>query len=172
MSIKSILRTVIASGFVVGAFAALSPAAFAADNISGGDVTGNITAIQHTAYTAATTATTIVPNTDQSNLDFGSVNVQSNANNGWTLAVASANGSSLKNGSIGTIAYALQVDGVPVTGLTTPAASVTAKDVSGLTASATGGANYAVTGAIAATASNGQPAGTYTDTLTFTLTNK
>jgi hypothetical protein len=168
MSIQTILRTLIASGVVVGAVAALSPVAFAAtDNDT---QSGSITAIETVNYTAGGSLT-IVPNTAQNDTNFGSVNVQSNANGGWILAVASTNGSILKNGAIADIAYTLKVDGAGVD-VSTPATPITAKDVSVLTAAGTGGVNYPVLGTIAAADSNGKPAGTYSDTLTFTLTNK
>ncbi len=169
MSIKTILRTVIASGFVVGAVAALSPVAFAAS--SNGTQSGSITTIETVAYTAGPSLT-IAPNTLQADQDFGSVQVQSNSNNGWTLAVASTNGSILKNGAIASIAYTLKVDGTAVD-VSTAATNVnTSLNPGSLTAAAGTGNNYLVKGSIAATDSNGKPAGTYSDTLTFTLTNK
>ncbi len=169
MSFQTIRRTVIASGIALGAVAAaFSPAAFAAtDNDT---QSGSIAPIESVNYTPAGVLT-IVPNTLQADTNFGSVNVQSNANGGWTLEVASTNGSILQNGSIADIAYTLKVAGntVDVSAAGTPDI---AKDVSVLTAAATGGANYAVLGSIAAADSNGKPHGTYSDTLTFTLTNK
>lgn len=171
MSIKTILRNVIASGFVVGTFAALSPAAFAAT--SNDTQSGTVAPIGTVSYTAGPSLT-ITPNVDQTDTDFGSVNVQSNSNAGWTLEVASANGSMLKNTGVtpvATISYTLKVGGTSVD-VSTAGTAVTAKDVSVLTDSADGGHDYAVQGTIAAAASDGRPSGTYEDTLTFTLTNK
>lgn len=170
MSIKNILRNVIASGFVVGAFAALSPAVFAAT--SSDTQSGTVAPIGTVSYTAGPSLT-ITPNAEQIDTNFGSVNVQSNSNAGWTLEVASANGGVLKNTAVATatIPYSLKVGG---TSVDVSAAGVpdTAKDVSVLTNAAAGGGNYAVQGTIAAADSNGRPSGTYQDTLTFTLTNK
>lgn len=115
-----------------------------------------------------------MPNTLQTDEDFGSVNVQSNDNAGWTLEVASTNGSYLENASVTPVAqipYSLKVGGTAVT-VSTALAKATVKDVSVLTDAAAGGGDYAVKGTIAAADSNGRPAGTYQDTLTFTLTNK
>lgn len=169
MSIKAILRTIIASGLVVGAVAALSPAAFAVDT-DGGNQSGEVPVIETVDYTPGGSLA-IVPNTAQPDTNFGSVNVQSNANNGWTLAVASTNGSLLKNGAIASIAYTLKVGGAAVN-VSTPAAPVTALSPTVLTAAADPGVDYPVLGSIAAADSNGKPSGTYSDTLTFTLTNK
>jgi hypothetical protein len=169
MSYQTILRTLIASGIVVGAVAALSPAAFAAtDNAT---QSGSITAIETVDYVAGPSLT-IVPNTLQADQNFGSVQVQSNSNNGWTLAVASTNGSVLKNGAIAAIAYTLKVDGAAVDVSTAATPVNTSLDPASLTAAAGTGNNYLVKGSIAAIDSNGKPAGTYSDTLTFTLTNK
>lgn len=170
MSIKTIRRTFIASSFVLGAVAAaLSPAAFAAT--SNDTQSGSITAIENVTY-AAGPSLTIVPNTAQNDQDFGSVQVQSNSNNGWTLAVASTNGSILKNGTIASIAYTLKVDGTAVDVSTATTPVNTSLNPTTLTAAAGTGNNYLVKGSIAAAASNGKAAGTYSDTLTFTLTNK
>lgn len=173
MSIQTVLRSLIASGLVLGSVSsAFAPAAFAAtDNDT---QSGQILPIETVNYTAAPTFT-ITPDSLMTDQGFGSVNVQSNANAGWTLAVASTNGSLLQHttiaGAPGQIAYTLKVDGTTVN-VGTAAAVVTAKDVSALTCAATGGCNYTVQGTIAAAASNGKPAGTYSDVLTFTLTNK
>jgi hypothetical protein len=169
MTIQTIRRTFIASGIALGAVAAaFSPAAFAASNA--GDQSGSITTIETVAYTPATVFT-ITPNATMTDQSFGSVNVQSNSNTGWKLEVASTNGSFLKNGAIATIPYSLTVGGVS-TNVSTAAAPVVAKNVAILTDAGSGGGNYPVLGTLTATDTNGKPAGTYVDTLTFTLTNQ
>lgn len=179
MSIKTILRTVIASGFVVGTVAALSPAAFAVDNVSGGGVSGGIAPIEKVTFTSGS-AVTVDPVSGMTASVLGSVKVQSNDYDGWKLQVKSANGAKLIDAvSTAQIIYSLGV------GSYTPNVSVAATDVDVMTEpTSTGGANprcaiadtaecaYNVKGTITAGNAAGKPAGTYSDTLTFTLTNQ
>jgi hypothetical protein len=169
MSIQTIRRAFIASGIALGAVAAVfSPAAFAAT--SAGEQAGSITSVETVLYTPAAVFT-ITPNLTMTDQSFGVVNVQSNSVTGWNLQVASTNGSTLNNGAIATIPYTLTVGGA-TTNVGTAATPVTAQSFAVLTNAATGGGNYSVLGTIAALDTNGKPSGTYTDTLTFTLTNQ
>jgi Rieske Fe-S protein len=169
MSYQTILRTLIASGIVVGAVAALSPAAFAVgDN---GIQSGNIANIETVDYTAGGTVT-ITPNAAQTNQDFGSVNVKSNSPTGWDLTVGSLNTSKLLNADTDEeIAYTLQI-GAFSGAAGTVASPVSVRNETTLTCAADTGCAIPVKGSIPATESNGKSAGIYSDTLTFTLTNQ
>ncbi len=103
------------------------------------------------------------------NQDFGTVNVQSDSPNGWTLKVRSQHQGALKHtSSLYTIQYSLTIDGTLVD-LTGPDA--TAKTVTVPSCYEPGGCHYPLQGTIGAVEINGKPAGAYADTLTFTLIN-
>ncbi len=111
------------------------------------------------------------PTTGNLNQDFGMVNVQSDSSTGWILQVRSMNNSALKHAqSNATIHYTVTVDGTSVdlsTGNDT-----TAKTTTTLTCNLPGVCNYPVQGTISAGEIDGKPAGSYADTLVFTIINQ
>lgn len=163
-------RILLASTLVLGVSANLTSGVLAAED--GGNQQGEVPIIETVDYVPASKFN-FTPNTAMTGESFGTVNVQSNANGGWTLSVKSLKGANLENLTLTgtTIAYSLKVDNVSVD-VSTPDTYAVAKDVSALTCSAAGGCTYNVTADITAAASNGKPAGTYQDTITFKLINK
>ncbi len=163
-------RVLLASTLLLGAGFGFSSSALAAEN--GSAQQGEMPIIETVTYSPATKFN-FTANTAMTGQSFGTVNVQSNANAGWTLSVKSLKGAKLEHKTLTgtTIAYSLKVDGTGVD-VSTADTYASAKDVSALTCAAAGGCDYNVTADITATESNGKPAGTYEDTITFKLVNK
>lgn len=174
----SMRRALLASGLAIGTALSFSPIARA--DSANGNVGGTVAPINNVDYTAPSTAT-LNPSAGNTNQSFGSVFVQNNDNDGWTLTVASGNSGKLHDAVSGTdIAY---------TGLTATATSgdlntapvslsvgsgnaVNMYSPSALTCAASSGCNISLDADIASEAVDGMAAGTYSDTLTFNLTNK
>jgi hypothetical protein len=170
MFAKTFRNTLVASSLLIGASLLAGPAALAAPSIAGDTVTATVAEVNVATFVGATTAFTngaAVPA-----FVMGTLNVQNNAAAGWTLGVASTNGGTL-NGATFNITYTDLTTG------TIGGSSATAVDPS------TGGTLHdsafdtvvaeGVTGvAVTANIGSGQfvPVGSYTDTLTFTLTSK
>lgn len=133
-------------------------------------LTGNVT-IQGTV--AAATAITVTSVTGYNSLDLSSsqtnllvANIRevNNTAAGYSVTLTSSNAGSLKNGSIGSLAYTATYDDVAVTLSSTPQ-TVT-----------TGGASTAVVNTVkpfkisyTGTAAENLMQGSYSDTLTFTI---
>lgn len=163
-------RILAASALVLGASASFSPAVMAAEN--GAAQQGEMPVVETVGYTPAAKFN-FTPGTAMTSQSFGTVNVRSNANGGWLLEVKTLEQEKLAHSTLAgvSIAYSLKVDGVDIA--TTAANTYAqAKDTSTLTCAAVGGCDYNVTADIAVVDSNGKPAGTYQDTITFKLTNK
>ncbi len=104
-----------------------------------------------------------------SNQDFGTVNIQSDNSSGWVLKVRSLNHSALKHSSSSyTVNYMLTVDGSSAD--LSGSNDFTVKTANTPTCNQPSGCNFSVQGTISEGASEGKPAGAYTDTLIFTLT--
>lgn len=163
-------RILLASTLVLGVSAGLAPSVLALDE-DGSPQQGEVLPIEVVTYTPASKFD-ITADTAVSGQSFGTVNVHSNANGGWTLSVKSLTGGVLKHtvDATKTITYSLKVDGTGV-GVGTANSYAQAKAVTTLTCAATGGCDYPVTADITAAATNGKPAGTYEDTITFKLVN-
>lgn len=172
MFTKNFRNSLVASGLLIGASLLAGPAALAASD--NGVVSGDVTAVNTIDFTG-TTGTAITGGAAVSAYPIGTLTIQNNDPDGWTLDVASANGGKLKFGS-NVITYTdlttAAIAGATVTpvDLTTPATDEEVIDAAYNVDVADGVTNVAVTAAIAA----GQfvPAGTYSDTLTFTQTSK
>ncbi len=103
--------------------------------------------------------------TSQTNLQVANVREINNTANGYTVRMSSANAGALKNGTAGSITYTAKYNGVtanlavaPVTVTSSPAANAVVNVVKPLSISYTG------------VAADSLMAGTYSDTLTFTIT--
>lgn len=101
--------------------------------------------------------------TTEADLKVAEVSEQSNSSTGYKILVRTANGGSLKNGSVDDIAYTMKYDGSPV--------SLSTSDTEVKNESTGGVYNYASDVEISYT---GVPAasltqGTYSDTVTFTI---
>lgn len=104
------------------------------------------------------------------NQDFGTVTIQSDNPTGWVLRVRSNNqGAFRHSGSVYTIQYSLTVDGTVVD---LSDAEATAKVSTTSLCYEPGGCSYSLQGTMTAAEIDGKPAGSYTDTLTFTLINQ
>lgn len=172
MFAQTFRNTLVASSLLIGASLLAGPAAQA--QVSGGVVSGDVSALSTILFTP-TTGTTITGGAAVAAYPMGSLAITNNDPDGWTLDVASTNGGELQFGANSITYTALTtaaIAGATVTPVNLAAAGV---DEEVITANydidvADGVTAVAVTAAVAA----GQyvPAGTYSDTLTFTLTSK
>lgn len=178
-------NTLIASTLLVGASLLVGPAAMAANDpvsVDDGDtVSATVELINVVTFTPEPAPTTLKPEEALSNvsLSLGSVTLRNNSAGGWELKVASANNGTL-NSAVGGTTYELPYGAITLaaaTGVTpsTPVAATTAGAVlaTGVFSTAVAGGTdpIAVTATITSAATT-VPAGSYTDTLTFTLTAK
>ncbi|WP_017302084.1 hypothetical protein [Nodosilinea nodulosa] len=175
MFAKAFRNTLIASSLLIGASLLAGPAALAAtDN---GVVSGDVQAVNTITFTP-TTGTAITGGAAEPAYPIGTLDVQDNAANGWTLDVQSLNGGQLVNTVTPTDVIAYDTLTTANIGASTatpvnfvaPATDYTLHDSAFDATVAAGVTNVSVTANIAA----GQfvPVGTYADTLTFTLTSK
>ncbi|MGG6241889.1 hypothetical protein ACQ4N7_24980 [Nodosilinea sp. AN01ver1] len=174
MFAKTFRNTLVASSLLVGASLIAGPAVLAAtDNDT---VTATVAEVNTINFVAATTAFTggaAAPTFAMGNLD-----VQNNAALGWTLDVSSGNGGKLVNTV--TPAHAITYTQLTTANIgasvATPVTPTVATPSGQLHTSAfdatvaAGVTGVAVTANIAA--NQFVPVGSYTDTLTFTLTSK
>ena len=176
----SFRNTLIASTLLVGASILVSPAAFAGSVSDDDSVSGTIQPINEVVFTGRQTVSNLTPGQASTPAFLmGSVHVHNNHGSGWTLSAASANAGKLQYTHAATsntysISYTnLAVATAPGQTSNTPFASPTA------TAAQVVGADYSAGAAagvdLDVTATIGDvghpPAGTYTDTITFTLTS-
>jgi hypothetical protein len=190
MFAKTFRNTLVSSSLLVGASLLAGPAAQA--QIANGEVGGSIAPISTLTFTLPAAAA-LTPLTAGS-FAMGSLNVRNNDPQGWIVVVTSTNAGELQNQAATTpanvyITYSdltvadslAAFDATPL--LADPAlVSQTLVDAPHTEAVATAVVNSAVSATIAATgtvdggttsvALAGLPTGTYTDTLTFTLTSK
>lgn len=111
------------------------------------------------------------PTVGNPNQVFGTINIRSDSSAGWVLQVRSLNSSTIRDAVSGaTIQYSLRVDGNVVNNLSS-GNSVTVMSTSTLTCNGVEGCTYVIEGTLLAGHIDGKAAATYTDTLTFTLTN-
>lgn len=172
MFAKTFRNSLVASSLLIGASLLAGPAMA---QVSDGDVvSGDVTPINAITF-VGTTGTTITGGAAVAAYPMGSLTLQNNAGAGWTLDVASANGGELQyltNSITYTDLTTAAIAGATVTpvDLATAATDEEVIDAAYNIDVADGVTGVAVTAAIAA----GQyvPAGTYSDTLTFTLTSK
>lgn len=168
MFAKTFRNALVASSLLIGASLLAGPAAMAQE------VSGTVAPISSATFTG-TTGTAIVAGTAVSAYPMGSLAIQNNAPAGWTLTVASANGGKLNFGANSITYTALTTAAIagatitPAT-MTVAATAATVIDAAYNADVADGVTGVAVTAAIAA--NQIVPAGTYSDTLTFTLASK
>lgn len=106
------------------------------------------------------------------NQDFGTVHIQSDSATGWVLLVRSTQDGALHHGAQpSTIPYTLTVDGIQVSSLV-GSEDVTALTASTLTCPPPTGCTLPVRATALANDIAGKPAGSYSDTLVFTLINQ
>ena len=176
MFAKTFRNSLLASSLLIGASLLVGPAAMAEP--SGGEVSGTVAPISTVTFTP-TTETAITAGDAVAAYPMGTLAIQNNSNAGWTLDVRSANGGELRN-VVGETTYKIEytnltsapVDGATITPVTFASAITDIELIDAVydNAVAAGVSNVAVTAAIAA--DQHVPAGTYTDTVTFTLTSK
>lgn len=168
----SFRNTLIASTLLVGASIILASPAVMAQISDDGIVSGTVQEVNTIGF-APETETPIISGDAVAAYPMGDLTIRNNAAAGWGLEVQSLNGGELVNGGESITYTALTV--ADITGVTiTPVDLATAATNEPLVTAApysaevAGGITRAVTASIAA----GQhiPVGTYTDTLTFTLT--
>jgi hypothetical protein len=190
MFAKTFRNTLIASSLLVGASLLAGPAALA--QTASGEVGGNIAPISTLTFTLPTAAASTTLTTGS--FAMGSLNVRNNDPQGWTVVVTSTNAGELQNQDATTpanvyitysdltVADSLAAFGATPSLADPTLASQTLVDAPHTEAVATAVVNSAVSATIAATgtvdggttsvALAGLPTGTYTDTLSFTLTSK
>jgi hypothetical protein len=191
MFAKTFRNSLVASSLLVGASLISGPAAVA-QVTDGGQVGGNIAPISTLSFTDPTAAVS-TPLTTGS-FPMGGLNIQNNDPQGWTVTVTSTNAGELQNQDATTptdvyvtysdltVADALAAFGATPS-LADPAlANETLVDAPYTEAVAAAVVTSAVSATIATTgtvddgttsvAFASLPTGTYTDTLTFTLTSK
>ena len=168
---KIFRRTLAASILLIGASIWVAPIAKAAsDNDT---VSGEVAAINSVDYTAPGQFT-LDPTNGNTDESFGSVTIQNNDNDGWTLTVTSTNSGNLNHATFGNIPYTdFEANrGGGAIDVTITGGTDTVEDVSALTCADSTGCTYNITADIANTAIDGMAAGVYSDTLTFTLMSK
>lgn len=174
MFAKIFRNSLVASSLLVGASLIAGPAALAGPN----DVSGTIAEISTVAFDG-TEGTAIITGTAATSYPIGSLTVRDNRSAGWGLTVSSANG--------GKLVHTNATDSITYTALTTPIiGSSTATPVNlvapnaalrlhnsdfNSTVAAPAGVTVNVTANLG-TPSEALPAGTYSDTLTFTMVTK
>ncbi|MFQ4137365.1 hypothetical protein PGN35_013695 [Nodosilinea sp. PGN35] len=123
---------------------------------------------------AYTPSTTFILNLSAGNLnqDFGTVHIQSDSATGWVLLVRSTQGGALYHGTQPvSVPYTLTVDGLQV-GSLAGGDDVTALTASTLTCPPPAGCTLPVRATALIHDLAGKPAGSYSDTLVFTLINQ
>jgi hypothetical protein len=149
--------------FTIGLVLALSAPAFAGTT---GSVTisGVVPAATAIVVTGSTGYNNLDLSTSATNLQVASVVETNNTTNGYTVTLASQNSGALKNGTLGSVAYTAQYNGTAVT-LSSSAVSVTTAPAANTVVNATKAFKVSYTGVPAANLM----VGTYSDTLTFTI---
>jgi hypothetical protein len=190
MFAKTFRNTLIASSLLVGASLLAGPAALA--QTASGEVGGNIAPISTLTFTLPTAAASTTLTTGS--FAMGSLNVRNNDPQGWTVVVTSTNAGELQNQDATTpanvyITYSdltvadslAAFDATPLLAdpalvsqplVDAPHTAAVAAAVVNSAVSATIEVVGTVDGGGTPVALAGLPAGTYTDTLTFTLTSK
>lgn len=130
-------------------------------------------AINLTGTVPPVTSITIVPVVTPLDLTVTGVNVSvatvteaSNVPLGYTVTLSSANAGIMKNGVIGSVPYTLKYNGVATTLSVSPGVTVTTQGSSTSPISTNKSVTVSYTGVAAATTMSG----TYSDTLTLTIT--
>lgn len=127
-------------------------------------------AVEIVDYTASSTFT-LDPSVGNPNQDLGMVHIQSDSATGWVLLVRSTQGGKLSHSTHpSAVAYSLTIDGIPV-GSLAGGGDVTVRNTSTLTCPPSTGCNLLVRATALASDIAGKPAGSYSDTLVFTLNN-
>lgn len=143
---------------IVALFAATAIPSFAADATL--TLSGSIAAKTEISVTTAAAASAIDLTTTQTALNVGTLTLRCNNQTGYTVTATSANGG-LKNGTYDTLVYSLAYDGAAVT-FGSPFIDSGARSAGIVTKNLT----------IAYTGSDVLSAGTYSDTITFTIATK
>ncbi len=122
-------------------------------------------------YTPSTSFALIL-STGNPNQDLGTVHIQSDSATGWVLLVRSTQGGNLShNTHPSAVPYTLTIDGIQVSSLA-GSNDVTVLTTSTLTCPPPIGCTLPVRATALASNITGKPAGSYTDTLIFTLINQ
>lgn len=181
MFTKSLSRIALVSGLILGASTIVPRIALAeGENIGTGDIYVNNPVMQTLTWTSTATSGATIPltnNTALTSTSVGTVNVKSNSVDGFTVTVSSTNGSASAGGLLKrvsgteTMLYTINYNGVDIelANGTVEAENPTALDT---TCASSTGCPRDVKIAIGQDEINSKPAGAYSDTLTFTLTNK
>lgn len=167
-------NALVASGLLVGATLLITPAALAQE--SGGQVTGVVSDVSTLVF-APTTGTAITAGQAVAAYPIGSLTITNNNDAGWALQVKSAHGGELRY-TVGLDTYAIaytgltvaDIDGATITPVTFAAADTNVSLITAPYSSAVA-AGITRTSTAAIAADQHVPAGTYSDTLTFTLTS-
>ncbi|MGK7892003.1 MAG: hypothetical protein AB4042_21960 [Leptolyngbyaceae cyanobacterium] len=106
------------------------------------------------------------------NQDFGTVHIESDSTNGWRLEVRSRHHGTMKrSGSHHSIPYVLEVNGITINDLDSGNNEIV-YEASNLTCAPPRGCDWEVRATILPNDLDGNAAGNYSDSLTFTLTNR
>jgi len=164
-------RFTIASILLIGASFVVSPVARANSDTVG----GTVNAVNTVTFTGAGTAGAIDVAAGATDFVLGDIDIQNNDPDGWTLNVQSANGGKLMFNTNEITYTGLNIDAIAGATITPVNLAVANTDEEIITAAydaavAAGVSNVSVHADIAG--SQHVPAGIYTDTLTFTITNK
>lgn len=115
---------------------------------------------------------TFNPSTGNTNIDFGTVDIQSDSATGWVLRVRSTKGGTLDHGTHPfSIPYTLTVNGLQVGNLA-DGNDVLVFNTSTLTCPSPIGCTWPVRASAVASDIATKPAGSYSDELVFTLVNQ
>ncbi|MBW4483710.1 MAG: hypothetical protein KME14_14305 [Tildeniella torsiva UHER 1998/13D] len=169
MFAQTFRNTLVASSLLIGASLLAGPAALAQ---SSDGVSGDVQAVNTVTFTGAEN-TSITGGTGQSAYTIGTLAIQSNDPDGWELDVKSANGGELVNGSYD-ITYN-DLTTAAITGATINLVDVDTADTDEEVIDAIYDIDVANAVSVSVTANlvgEYVPAGTYSDTLTFTITGK
>lgn len=174
MFAKTFRNTLFTSTLLVGASLMVGGIA-KADTTSGGEVGGTVAAESAVVFTTNGTAGTINAAAGQTNFLLGTLKIQNNDPDGWTLAVKSASGGLLADSVSGedlayTAVTVATVPGQTTNTSVTPTTTDTQIVVAGYHDDVA--ADVGVTVNITCDITGEEvPAGTYKDTLTFTISN-
>lgn len=168
MSVQSIRRAIVASGLVIGAAAALTPAAFAGTTTGTVNVSGTVTSTLDMAAAATAGAASLPLDSATAQIvKVAALGINTNNSSGYTLTVSSVSGN-LTNADGANIPFQ-----VAVTNAGTPAADsdFTGASVTHATTAANAAGSQGKDLSIKFTPGALQDPGTYTGTVNLTVAN-
>lgn len=154
--------------FLLSATSLMSFSAFGVTATGNLNLSGSIADAVSITVTPNATASSLNLSSTQTDTVVASVSESSNAANGYTISAKSTNGSSLVHSSDAsqTIAYTIKYGASSAVTLTTSDQVVKTQSTGGAYTGVNSSVSISYTGVSAAT----RKAGTYTDTITFTVT--